>query len=76
MCVFAGIIQLCHNNIFLLVYSDFLKGVGLPSWHQASISVALTAKRVQPLLYVVRPNSENKGTLKVKFLKWSCFTCF
>ncbi|XP_010679166.2 putative uridine kinase C227.14 isoform X1 [Beta vulgaris subsp. vulgaris] len=44
---------------------DFHKGVGLPSWHHASISVALTAKRVQPLLYVVRPNSENKGTLKV-----------
>ncbi|CAO2826540.1 unnamed protein product [Amaranthus hypochondriacus] len=44
---------------------DLLKGVGIYPRNQASVSVALTGKRTPPLIYVVRTNLQNKGTLKV-----------
>lgn len=44
---------------------DLLKGVGLPPWHQSSMSVVLTGGSTQPLLHVVTSNIRNKGILKV-----------
>ncbi|XP_057519705.1 putative uridine kinase C227.14 [Amaranthus tricolor] len=44
---------------------DIYKGVGIYSWHQASVYEALTGKRTLSLLHVVKSNLQNKGTLKV-----------
>ncbi|XP_021770256.1 putative uridine kinase C227.14 [Chenopodium quinoa] len=44
---------------------DVLKGAGIPPWHQASVSIAITGNRTQPFLYAVTSNIQNKGILKV-----------